>query len=337
MEIQELLSVSHWIDKNIVQTLVDNKYQQLLSVLKQHVNERNNQLKPEFNTQKNDLIDTIKVITTIGLTNKQERILNKIGILNHVGEVGVSKIEDVLFRNNLDIETATTKVGLILQQITSALVTSKQIKTCLTPLIEIDETEDEIESYDVIVRVHFHKDVSINNISDFKRWGSIWYDIGRGISMAHDFAPEDIKVIAAQKGSIIMVLAVTAAIATTTSTIILSALKVADRVLTIRKKAEEIKNLKLSNKKLEIDLEKEADKERKEGLEAITKQLSVSLNINQNGDGEKVIALEKSVRNLIDFVEKGGEVDFFANEDKDEKVSEDIALLKANFDEIKQL
>lgn len=29
--------------------------------------------------------------------------------------------------------------------------------------------------------------------------GSTWFEIGRGIAMAHDHAPEDIKVIGAQK------------------------------------------------------------------------------------------------------------------------------------------
>jgi hypothetical protein len=128
---------------------------------------------------------------------------------------------------------------------------------------------------------------------------------------------------------------VLAAIAATTSRIILSALKVADRVLTIRKKSEEIKALKLGNQKFEAELAKEADKEKREGLESITKEISVNLNVNQNGDGEKFKVLEKSVKNLIEFVEKGGEVDFYSPEESED--NPDIEQMRLNFEEIKKL
>lgn len=337
MQIQELLSLSYWIDEQIIKTQVVSKYQKLLAVLQQNVNARNNQPRQGFKTQTDTLVETIRAITTSGLTNEQERMLEKLNILQNIGLAGVEQLENILFRNSLDIATAAKEVSIIHQKMTAAVASSNQIKASLEPLLEVAEEDNDEEIHDVVMRVHFQNDVSLENISDFKKWGSTWFEIGRGIAMAHDHAPEDIKVIGAQKGSIIIELAVVTAIATTASTIILSALKVADRVLTIRKKAEEIRSLKLNNKKLEADLEKEADKEKKEGLDSITKEISVSLKIDQNGDGEKVKALEKSVKNLIDFVENGGEVDFFADEQETEEENAEIEQLKVNFAEIKQL
>ena len=265
-------------------------------------------------------------------------MLDTLGIERHLGSHGIDELEGILFKNGLDMATAAAEVATIHQEINSGVSQSDQLKASLTPLVSEEDGEDEAENSDIVMRVHFQNEVAMNNLSDFKKWGATWWDIGRGIAMAHDHTPEDIRVVGAQKGSIIIELAVVAAIATTTSTIILSALKVADRVLTIRKKAEEIKSLKLNNKKLEDDLEKEAEKEKNQGLKNITQEISITLNIDGNGDGEKLKVLEKSVKNLINFVENGGEVDFYAD---DENISEDnqqdIEQLKVNFAEIKKL
>lgn len=59
------------------------------------------------------------------------------------------------------------------------------------------------------------------------------------------------------------------------------------------------------------------------------------MNINQNGDGEKFKVLEKSVKNLIEFVEKGGEVDFYSPESSED--NQEVEQMKVNFSEIKKL
>ena len=334
MQVKELLSLSYWIDKNIKKLQVSQKYQQLHKAMQQNVNARNNQPMQPFETQKNAVIDTIEDISVSGLTNEQERMLSKLQISQYIGSEGVTNLENLLFRNSLDIATATAEVNSIHEKLNQAIQKSDQLKANLASLIDVDE-QDADESEQVIMRVHFQNDVSLNNLTDLKKLGTTWWEIGRGIAMAHDHAPEDVKIVGAQKGSIIIELAVIAAIATTTSTTILSALKVADRVLTIRKKAEEIKALKLGNQKLEAELAKEADKEKMEGLESITKEISVNLNINQNGDGEKFKVLEKAVKNLIEFVEKGGEVDFYSPEGSEG--DQNIKQMKLNFAEIKKL
>lgn len=261
-------------------------------------------------------------------------MLSRLEILQYIGSEGVTNLENLLFRNSLDIATATAEVNSIHAKISQAIQKSDQLKTNLITLVD-DDDEDSDEGEQVIMRVHFQNDASLNNLTDLKKLSTTWWEIGRGIAMAHDGAPEDVKIVGAQKGSIIIELAVVAAIAATTSRIILSALKVADRVLTIRKKSEEIKALKLGNQKLEAELAKEADKEKKEGLESITKEISVNLNVNQNGDGEKFKVLEKSVKNLIEFVEKGGEVDFYSPEESED--NPDIEQMRLNFEEIKKL
>ncbi|WP_219584327.1 hypothetical protein, partial [Vibrio parahaemolyticus] len=133
-----------------------------------------------------------------------------------------------LFRNNLDIANAHSELSKIVQELSNGIGRSDQIQTQLKPLISAG-VEDETPAEDVMIRVHFQNDVAFENVCDFKKWGTVWWEIGRGIAIAHDSSPEAVKVVGAQKGSIIIELATVAAIATTASTIILSALKVAER------------------------------------------------------------------------------------------------------------
>ena len=179
----------------------------------------------------------------------------------------------------------------------------------------------------------------MENVKDFKSWGNIWFDIGRGIAMAHDLSPEDIKIVGATKGSIIMELAVVASVATTTSGIILAALKVAEKVLDILNKAEELKGLKLKNTKLAKDLEKEAENEKKDGIEKITNDVAKKSGINHNGEGDKIKALDTAVKNLVNFIEEGGVVDFVvSDEEESEEGKEDQhADLRVAFNEIRKL
>ena len=137
-------------------------------------------------------------------------------------------------------------------------------------------------------------------------------------------------------------MAVIAGIATTTSGIILAGLKVAEKVLDIRKKAEEIRNMKLNNKKLANDIEKEAEKEKTLGIECITAEIIKKLKLKKDGEGDKTNALDKSVKNLVDFIESGGEVDFIIPDEESEVEESENATpnygdLRVTFQEIRQL
>ena len=54
------------------------------------------------------------------------------------------------------------------------------------------------------MRVEFREGALIDNVKSWKYWSKEWYDISRGITMALDRAPEDIRVVSAGRGSILM-------------------------------------------------------------------------------------------------------------------------------------
>ena len=257
MNVSELYELTQWIQNEVVQTQIPKKYQNLQQILQR--NAQPNQAKQPLEEQKDDLINTISKVPLNQLTKDQLDFLYSLGIGQSIGQEGVRKIEDILYRNVLDIATAAQKIQEIYQDLNNGIKKANQIRNGLDGCIleEPYEIEDE-----VLIRVYFREKATLSNVTDFKKWGTVWHEIGRGIAMAHNAAPEDVKIVGATSGSIVIEMATLASIASTTSIIILSALKVAERVIEILKKVEELRNLKLNNKKLLNELENEAKKEK---------------------------------------------------------------------------
>lgn len=337
MNVSELFGLTNWINAEIVTKQIPQKYQNLFAVIQQNI--QPNVPKQPFEAQKNDLIQALKIVPLELLSRDQLEFLRLLGIAKTVGEEGIEEIEEILYKNTIDIATAAQKIQTILQEINAGLAKSNQIQAGLTGCVVEDEL---LLKDDVLMRVSFTGHASMANVTDFKKWGDVWYDIGRGIAMAHNLSPEDVKVVGATKGSIVIELGVVASIASTAGGIILGALKVADKILDLRKKAEEIRGMKLQNDKLANDIADEADNEKKAGVELITSQLAIQLNIKTDGESDKIKALNTAVKNLVNFIENGGVVDFvMPEEEAGGEADEEGALknreLRLAFQEIRQL
>lgn len=338
MQISELLKLTKWFKDFVVKEQIPKKYTQLFNVMNQ--NAQPNQAKQTFETQRESLFNSLNIINLNKLTLEQIKFLEQLEISDLLGDKGVQNIEAVMFENNLDIATAAKKIGEFNTKITKANQTITEIETTLLKSFSI-EVDDEIPDDSVMMRIYFQDESAINNIVDFKKLAATWFDIGRGISMAQNKSPEDFRIIGAQKGSVIIELAVLTGIATSVSTILLSGLKVAERVIEILKKAEELKKLKLNNKKIEQEIIKEAELEKKNGISTILETAIVDLGLTIGQDGDKITSLEKSITKLIDFTQKGGAVDFVqpdgSENDEEENVREEMQQLKTNVQDIRKL
>lgn len=335
MQIEELHELTRWIDREITGKDIIQKFQSLHGVLDNNI--QPNQKQP-FDEQRAELVEAIGDIELSELSWGQLEILEVIGIGKNVGSAGVQKIEDVLFRNAIDIAHAAEEIKKMIDDINRGQQWSNKIQE---PLAEIvDEEAVEQGEHDVLVRVHFQGDAALENLTEFKDWGKAWYDIGRGIAMANNAAPEDVRVVGASKGSIIITLLAGFAIVKTVSSVILEALKVADKALDIRKKAEEIKALQLQNDAAEKALLKEADDAKTQGIDQIIQAQIAELGINAKSEGDKVTALEGSIRKLVDFTERGGQLDFVLpseDEDIDEANRASRDELRLAFEELRRV
>lgn len=339
MQIEELFDLTSWIEKQIVDKQVQKTYTDLHNILSH--NALPNTSKQSFETQKEVLIKLLQGVQLSLLSTGQLEVLTEIGIAPLVGDEGVSLLEELLFRNVLDIATTVTKVGSNIDVISSSTEWSRVTRAQLQRIINVDEVRDQDD--EAILRVHFQKEAHLSNVTEFKEWGKNWYEIGRGIAMAHGAAPEDLKVIGASKGSVILTLATSYAIAKTASFIILEALKVIEKVYDIRKTAEEVKQLKLNNQAAAAALERAAEEEKDIGKATILNKVIEQLALNQADDGERINTLEKSVKQLVNFIEKGGEVDFLVQDEAEANLEEEDAAantreeLRIIFKEVRQI
>jgi len=331
MNVSELYQLTKWIQNEIVNTQIPQKYQQLLQILQR--NAQPNQPKQPFEQQKNNLIEAIKKVPLNQLTRDQIEFLKKLGIGEAVGQKGVERIEDILYRNALDIVTAAQKIREIYQALNNGIQKANQIKMGLDGCIleESYEVEDK-----VLMRIYFKEKAALSNVTDLKKWGAIWYEIIRGIAIAHSATPEEVKIVGATSGSIVIEMAAAATIASTTSIIILSALKVAERFVEILKKVEELRSLKLNNQKLLAELEKEAQKEKEKGINEISNKVVNILRLNEQEQGDLINALKKSIEHLVNFIELGGEVDFIVP-DEDEADKEKQSEKDIDYSRIKEI
>src|SRR6185312_9141598 len=176
---------------------------------------------------------------------------------------------------------------------------------------------------DVVLRVRFTGEAKVENLTELKDWSKAWWDIGRGISMAHGQSPEAISVIGAGKGSIIVTLLVANGIASTVSRIILASLKVVEKYYDIMRQIEKVRALKLSNDKAEKALKEEAETYKNSGVKEIVDKTVQELDLKEQTEGDKVTALTSATKKLIDFVIKGGQVDFVMPEDDETEPTEE--------------
>ena len=329
MQIEELHDLTNWINREVVVTGVSALYNDLLTVLNQ--NAQPSQTKLPFEAQKEALFTTLKTVSLSDLSSGQLEILENIGIAHNVGSEGVEAIEDVLYRNALDIATVVNKITTVVAEINTGVQWSSQINTLLLHILDVEEVR--VAEDGVLMRIHFQKEAHLSNLTEFKDWGKTWYEIGRGITMANGAAPEDIKVVGASKGSIILTLLATYGIARTTSDIILAALKVAEKVYDIKKKAQEVRALKIGNDAAEKALEKAAADTKESGIKTIIADTIKQIGLDKKNEGDKVNALESSISKLVDFIEKGGEVDFVVPEETSSgEVDKDDPDVKARND-----
>lgn len=166
MQVTELHQFFEWFNQNINKKKLSAQY--LAFYNKLEINSRQNQTAQSFQEEKEKLFEILNSINFQKLTLEQIKFLEKLEIDDLLGNIGVRKINDVLFESNIDIATATKRIHEFSERINKAISKVGKLETAITENFEIDEEEDEIPDNSVLMRVYFQNDVSIDNLTDFK-------------------------------------------------------------------------------------------------------------------------------------------------------------------------
>jgi len=305
MNIRELFSLLNWIDEHVKKPDIVAHYLMVQEILQRH--SQPNQPKQPFFLEKVGLIKALEEIPLNKLIDEQIMYLDKLGILSNIGEPAIAGIKNILTDNALDPATAANKIGEMSATLSDGLERSENLRTNLECLVS-PRKESERET---IVRINFEGNSQINNLVDLRTWANSWYDIAYGIARFNNMAPENIRVIGADHDPLIIELAMNQNYAIQILDILYGALKSMEKIYNLRFYQEHISRQnvkKVTTVMIKEQLEEEIDSEKEESVEKIFKDIVKEFAVPE-GEGDRAIHLRRCIKNLMDFMDKGGRVD----------------------------
>ncbi len=292
-------------------------YNSLHSILSQNASQPTQQPVEEH---LNNLVDFLKTMDISKLSLQQLKILEHLQVENILGPLGADSISETVKTASYDPASTEKKVQAIIQKLSTASQKLNEYYNSIASLEIESESFDDISDR-IIVRVGFKNDASIENVVDWKISSENWHHIIRGVALISGEAPENTKVVGASKGSIILILATTVAVAKILAMIAKYAKSIAMDVIEIQNALEDLRKKKLSTKIIETELNKKMTASKEKGVTALKSDLAKLIPANASGDAQN--ALDKSIDKLLEFGENGGDLDFVAPPDEETVETED--------------
>lgn len=271
----------------------------------------------------NDLIRQLRWTDFEALSIEQLNLLDKLEVSQYLGQDGADFVDAIVRTANYDPTTANTKLNEAVGKLGNV---RSYLDSFLQSLSQLALRNQEEESDFITIRVSFQNEASITNMTEWKRSASDWYDIIRGIAMVRDEAPEDIRVVSATKGSIILTLAAGAAVTELLARIAKHITGTAKDVLELAHSREDLKQKKMLTKVMADEFDRLTTERKANTVQEIVAEFKDVLG---DGGGDKLTALTKSVEKLLKFNEKGGTVDFVMPENDDDEDEVDEAEAQA--------
>ncbi len=327
MDIIDVLALNNWVNNWVPPAL--EHYRPLAEVLQ---NNSQPQAAQPVEPPLEKLIEFLKTMPTEELSSQQLDVLEALGISHLLGRQGAYWVRKTVRTATYDPATTNTSVQQAVNDLQQA---SKKMSTFVSSAkalgFEIDG--EELDEGVFRVSVCFRDKVSIQTVPDLKNRSNDWFKIVAGVAEAIGEKPEETQVVGVANGSIWVVLGTTAAMTKALAIISKHAREVASNVISIMNDIEDYRAKKRMNKLIEQGLKQALDEAKENGFANIMEELIPLL--PENFSPEQRAKLENSVKQMLAFVEKGGDIDFSTpadmdpeSEDYDEEVAEIVAEVK---------
>lgn len=313
MNIEELFDVADWISAWL-QGPCTKQY----AALQQKILQKSKQPAQQegFEEEKLALYETIERLPLDMLSRSQIDVLRQLGIAHLLGQQGKSEIEKILTDNTLDLTTAAKRIQENSQDLNKAVEWSTNAYQVLSKVV--DKTTDELSGNAAMLHVHFEGDAAVANFSDMKDWSEAWFTISRGFAMAANEPPENIRIVSAGKGSIIIDAVATLWVSKLLTHVIKAIFEAQEQYYHMVIAREHAKKAVRDNRVIQDEFDKELDNAEKQAIERVTNDAIETAEIAPKGDGERAEALKRAVKQLFRFMKKGGDVDIAVTKDAPE-------------------
>jgi hypothetical protein len=331
MEISELVRLGAWFEREVPP--VRTAYANLLGLLQHNASQSDQR---PLETELSRLVGALEAMDFGELSIQQIRLLERLGVRDSLGTEGVRFLGTAVMTANYDPATAVAKVQSVVTAIDNA---TNSLNTYRAAIDQLNLEPKDLETIPdrIIIRIGFENEASIRNITDWKDSGKEWYDIIRGLALAANESPENTNVIGTATGSIILILAGTVAVTSMLAVISKNITSVAKDVIGVGIERENLRQKKLLNTAIEAEFKKIEEKKRADALKTVMAALKDHLHKAVMGDAK--VALEASVKKVLEFNEKGGVVDFVAPPDQDpeDEVDEAEGVGQQLFADVRQI
>lgn len=315
MEVSELVRLADWFGREVPS--VRNAYADLQSVLQHNASQSD---KRPLEIELTKLIASLENVKFDELSLQQLETLQRLDVRAFLGADGVAFVNATIRTSNYDPATAAVQVQSVITNLDNATGALEAYRNSIRQLKLLDQETEEIPSH-IVIRVGFQNDASIENVADWKNSARDWYDIIRGLALAAKESPEETKILGTANGSIILVLSATLQVTTMLALIAKTIAMAAKEIIGIGIQRENLRREKLLNSVIAAELDKLENQKRSEGVATVMDELKKHLHTSALGDAKN--ALEASVKKLLAFNEKGGNVDFVAPPDEVDASLED--------------
>lgn len=309
MEVQELNRLAAWYVGHF--SRFTGLYQNLINSIQHNANQAN---KTPLEPHLGDLLKYLNGMDMSVLSIQQINLLEELGVAQWIGREGARNVEAIVKTSDYDPATAVSQLNAGFGPLSNFHAHFTAYINAVSQLQMNNPEEYESEKGRVTVRVGFQKEAKISNMTELKAESQDWYDIIYGLSLANNEAPEETKITGATKGSIILILAATVGVTKMLAVISGHVSKVAMHGLTVLHSIEDLQKKKLLNAAIEEQLMSQVQKNKEEALDQILTELKPAL---PDASGDKIPALTRSIKKLLEFNEKGGNVDFVEPDEKD--------------------
>lgn len=312
MDVSQVINLSNWYT-NYHPALI-GAYNELSRVLEHNATRPN---KEPVREHLDNLIKLLESTSLDELTNEELNKLDELNILQYLGQSGIKFTTDTITKGEYDPASVSEDFKQAIQTLNSHNKPFIDLKNTLTQLKFEDKYSEEFDDQ-TMVRIRFQNDAAITDIVLLKKWSTDWYAIMRGVALCVGEKPNDVRVVSASNGSLILTLVATASITLVLAKIVQNIGKITYTILQIANTIEDLRHKKFLNKIVEDDLKRQQLEIKEQGITDTFAIVREGLKGRISKDSEA--ALKKSIEKYLDFNDKGGDVDFISPKNLEEHI-----------------
>ena len=341
MLLDEIISLSKWIDSKEAEYQPIEKLNKLLSILRSNTqpvyqHNRNQITTRSFTEEKRNAIDAIKELEISELSQDQIACLEIYDAHNHIGQAAAKRLES-LFRDEIhdqvylgnEVEKAHNSLSLAKKEISE---TSKKIEPFYKKTHQTKYLKNK-SRFSII----FKEGVEIKNLEDLekssKEWKNIIYGISRGLGMAAN----DFEILGARNGSFIIDLYLAVPAIAAFGYILTRSLNIIEQFALSTKRIKSIYDFEINDPAFkEIEKEINASTEKYFSIKQLNSAKSIATDLlsdKENVSEEDKVFLESGIKKILSHLKNGGDLDLFVPDAEiegiDDKEEQDSAQ-KAN-------